>query len=101
MFNLNRFAAKYNTIKTIYNCNKNKKLYQQINKKNQQMNYNKISKRKFASSAHMGGGGDGGGGGGNDYWKLAAMAVSVYVITNINKPPPPAPFKSMQFIPFT
>ena len=105
MFNPNRLLPKYNAIKTISNFNKNKKLYQQINSKNKKKEYNKILKRNFCSSASAGecigsGGGGGGGGGGNDYWKLIAMAVSVYFISNINKPPPPPPpipFKDIQW----
>ena len=97
MFNPNRLVPKYNTIKTISNFNKNKKLYQQILYKNKKIDYNKILKRNFCSSSSYYG--TGGGGGGNDYWKLIAMAVSVYIVTNIGKPPPPTPFKDIQWFP--
>jgi hypothetical protein len=100
MFNLYRLVPKYSVIKTINVSNKNKMLYQQVNKK---VRYNKILKRNFASfaSAGTGGGGGGsggGGGGGNNYWQLAAIATSVYIITNIGKPPPP-PFTHNNWFP--
>lgn len=104
MFNLYRLVPKYSVIKTINVSNKNKMLYQQVNKK---LRYNKILKRNFASfaSAGMGGGdgdgdggGDGGGGGGNNYWQLAAMAISVYIVTNTGKPPPPPPFTDNNWV---
>jgi hypothetical protein len=99
MFNPNRLLPKYNAIKTISNFNKNKKLYQQIVSKNKKPDYNKILKRNFCSSASAGECGGGGGGNGNDYWKLIAMAVSAYFISNINKPPPPppTPFEDIQW----
>jgi hypothetical protein len=103
MFNPNRVVPKYNSIRTITNFNRNKKLYQQIVNKNKKRSYNEILKRTFTSSASYDKGestSEGGGGGdGNDYWKLIAMAVSVYFVTNIGKPPPPPPnpFKDVQW----
>lgn len=97
MFNPNRLVSKYNSIRIITNFNRNEKLYQQIVSKNKKPDYNKILKRTFTSSTSYdkgestSEGGGGGGGGGNDYWKLIAMAVSVYFVTNIGKPPPPPP----------
>jgi len=102
MFNPNRLVSKYNSIRTITNFNRNKKLYQQIISKNKKRSYNEILKRTFTSSASYDKGtseGGGGGGGGNDYWKLIAMAVSVYFVTNSGKPPPPTPLKNIQWFP--
>jgi hypothetical protein len=99
MFNPSRLVPKYNSIKTISNFNKNKKLYQQILYKNKKRDYNKILKRNVCSSSYYGTGGGGGGGDGNDYWKLIAMAVSVYFVTNSGKPPPPTPLKNIQWFP--
>lgn len=101
MFNPSRLVPKYNAIKTISNFNKNKKLYQQILHKNKKRDYNKILKRNICSSSSYYGTGGGGGGGdnGNDYWKLIAMAVSVYFVTNSGKPPPPTPLKNIQWFP--
>jgi len=105
MFNPNRVVPKYNAIKTISNFHKNKKLYQQLMNKNKKMDYNKILKRNICySPSYYGSGGGGGGGGGdgggdNDYWKLIAMAISVYFVTNSGKPPPPPLFKDIQWLP--